>query len=64
MKIMAPELMACTCMLCLQLGWACPTCLVAISDFTPVGFECPRDWVVRWSFEHRAALPARAPSLA
>jgi len=63
MKVMAPELMACTCMLCLQLVWASFPNLVAISDFTPPDFAAPQEWVARWSFEHRAALPARAPSL-
>lgn len=62
-KAIPPEFLFCTCFLCLQLIWASPPSLVAVSDFTPVDFEGPPDWVARWSFEHRAALPARAPSL-
>jgi hypothetical protein len=62
LKVVAPELLACACTLCLQL--MLQPSLERISDFTPTGFEAPRVWMARWTFEHRTALLARAPSLA
>ncbi|MBI2814468.1 MAG: hypothetical protein HYX71_09300 [Opitutae bacterium] len=60
LKVLAPELLACDCLRCLQL--VAQAALVAAADFSPVSFERPQSWVTRWTFERRAALPARAPS--
>lgn len=61
-KVAAPDQLACACFLCLQL--VTPPSLVAVADFSPADSGYPQDWLTSWTFEHRAALPARAPSVA
>jgi len=58
-KVSAPDLTACLFSLCLHL--AAPTTLISVADFSLGVPVEPQDWIVCWTFEHRAALPARAP---
>ena len=59
LQVVAPDLAACVCFLCLQLpSPAAPDVLV------PRSAERPQDWVTTWHFVRRAAPAPRAPSLA
>lgn len=60
-KVVAPDFSVCLLSLCLQI--VAPTTLVTVADFSLGVPVEPQDWVVSWTFEHRTALPANAPSL-
>ncbi len=60
-KVTAPQQLLCTCYLCLQL---IQPELVAVADLSAACADHPQDWIPSWNFEHRAALPALAPSAA
>lgn len=50
--------LACTCFICAAIVVAPAEAELTI----PVPIEWTPDWLAEWSFEHRTALPARAPS--
>ncbi len=60
-KVPAPGLQSCTCMLCIRL--LVPTLIIEPSAKFADGMERPAAWVPEWHFERRAALSPRAPSL-
>lgn len=59
-KVLAPDLSACLCFICLQFAqpWAVDESTLMVS--AP---ENPLDWESTWQFVRRAAPLARAPSL-
>lgn len=54
-------IVACACLICTALANAVPPDLVSAQLEGPI--EVKDDWVPGWTFDHRLALPARAPSL-
>lgn len=61
LRVMPPTLVLWNCPLCIQR--LAPPSVAAVSEFSPSGFEQPQDWITLWAFEHRAALPPRAPTV-
>jgi hypothetical protein len=60
LKVLVPDLLACSCFLCLQLVH--PD--LGIELLTPVvAAEKPQAWVPIWHFVRRAAPLSRAPSV-
>jgi hypothetical protein len=60
LKVPAPDLLVCSCLLCLQLAYRD----LRIEPLTPViAAEKPQAWVPIWHFVRRAAPLSRAPSV-
>ena len=60
-KVPAPELAACDSLLFLRVAFSDAMLEPVVS---PVGtIDRPFDWITRWQFARRAALPSRAPSV-
>jgi hypothetical protein len=61
LSVKAPSFVSCLCQLCCAVAPALPR--ATVEPLRPPPDTAPPD-LTRWQFEHRTALPARAPSLA